>query len=493
MILARGWISLGLYFSGLLTYPFFGPVLAEWAGDTGVFHRLAIFFALGHAAGLAAGGYYYLVKGSRPGNSQAAGMAAAGGTAALSLGLVFFSPAGMGGSIGLIWFILFGFTSGWPVAQFGRWLASPAADGGRGLLMGRSILLANILYFVAAGVVDSGRYSPEPVMVACALMFAVGGALMTWLPAGFSVSSPRSHSDAVKSSLPPLRLMLIGGLVYFTGGLYYQTVLPSYASVSPAYLLLAPYLIGGAVLGPWSDRKGRGGLVVLSLFMLGCGFALWSADVHLHSLGEAAHVAILFGLLCMDLFYWTSLADSAPPGSGSLTLGWGLSLSILAITLPTLFVDLLPRDMVLLQTISGTLGVVFVLLALIVIREGSLDLATQSRTGRLVSHEGPAAIAGVGPANPARREDHPAALPAEPESDASKAPRKLLEQQFLVYNLTSREREIAFFLISEFSTNEILNTLYISQNTLKYHIKNILRKTETGNRQELREKFRFVS
>ncbi len=502
MTLWRGWISLGLYFGGLLSYPFFGPALAQWAGGEEVFHRLAVLFALGHAAGLAAGGYYHRCisfsagrqgpgDGGRNGRDSLAGMVAVGTAAAMSLGLLFFPPAGMGGGIGMIWLFLFGFASGWPVALFGRWLASPAAAGGRGLLMGRSILLGNVIYFIAADVVNSGRYSPEPVMMACALMFAVGGALMTGLPAVLPVSPSRCGRNAVRASLPPLGLLLVGCLVYFTGGLYYQTVLPSYASISPAWLLLVPYLIGTAVLGPWSDRKGRGGLLVLSLFALGCGFALWSAGVQLGWLAGVAHMAIIFGLLCMDLFYWTFLVDSAPPGSGSLTLGWGLSLSVLAITLPAPLAGLLPREMALLQTAGGTLGVLSVILALIVIREGRLDFSTRHETGRIgpfVSHEDPAAKAGADPASPGRPEGHP----AEPGGGAARIPQKIFERQFISLNLTSREREIAFFLLNEFSTAEILNALCISQNTLKYHIKNILRKTETGNRQEFRDKFRAL-
>jgi len=51
--------------------------------------------------------------------------------------------------------------------------------------------------------------------------------------------------------------------------------------------------------------------------------------------------------------------------------------------------------------------------------------------------------------------------------------------------LTARELEILKFLSSEVSNQEIANRLYISENTVKVHIHNILKKLEFRNRKEL--------
>lgn len=61
----------------------------------------------------------------------------------------------------------------------------------------------------------------------------------------------------------------------------------------------------------------------------------------------------------------------------------------------------------------------------------------------------------------------------------------LLEDFSQQYGLSPREKEV-FSLIKEGRSNsEIAGDLYISENTVKFHMKNILRKTECSNRTEL--------
>lgn len=61
----------------------------------------------------------------------------------------------------------------------------------------------------------------------------------------------------------------------------------------------------------------------------------------------------------------------------------------------------------------------------------------------------------------------------------------LLEDFSQKYGLSPREKEV-FSLIKEGRSNsEIAGDLYISENTVKFHMKNILRKTECSNRTEL--------
>ena len=61
----------------------------------------------------------------------------------------------------------------------------------------------------------------------------------------------------------------------------------------------------------------------------------------------------------------------------------------------------------------------------------------------------------------------------------------LLEDFTQAYGLSPREKEV-FSLIKEGRSNsEIANDLYISENTVKFHIKNILKKTACSNRTQL--------
>lgn len=53
------------------------------------------------------------------------------------------------------------------------------------------------------------------------------------------------------------------------------------------------------------------------------------------------------------------------------------------------------------------------------------------------------------------------------------------------YNLSAREREVLPLILTTKSNNEISKELYVSESTIKYHIRNILKKTGCINRQEL--------
>ena len=73
-------------------------------------------------------------------------------------------------------------------------------------------------------------------------------------------------------------------------------------------------------------------------------------------------------------------------------------------------------------------------------------------------------------------------IPILPEEKNSEL---LLEDFSQTYGLSPREKEV-FSLIKEGRSNlEIASDLYISENTVKFHIKNILKKTACSNRPEL--------
>ena len=53
------------------------------------------------------------------------------------------------------------------------------------------------------------------------------------------------------------------------------------------------------------------------------------------------------------------------------------------------------------------------------------------------------------------------------------------------YELSPREREIFRLILSEKTNGEIADKLFISENTVKFHVRNILKKTGCKNRNEL--------
>ncbi len=61
----------------------------------------------------------------------------------------------------------------------------------------------------------------------------------------------------------------------------------------------------------------------------------------------------------------------------------------------------------------------------------------------------------------------------------------LLREHFMARCLTKQETRITFMLIEGIGDDEISTELFISRNTIKFHVRNIIRKLEIANRREL--------
>ena len=71
-------------------------------------------------------------------------------------------------------------------------------------------------------------------------------------------------------------------------------------------------------------------------------------------------------------------------------------------------------------------------------------------------------------------------------SDGKKTESETVDQGFSVhYGLTDRETLVLFHITNKLSNKEIASELFVQESTVKYHVKNILRKTGCSNRHEL--------
>nr|WP_319401214.1 LuxR C-terminal-related transcriptional regulator [uncultured Carboxylicivirga sp.] len=60
------------------------------------------------------------------------------------------------------------------------------------------------------------------------------------------------------------------------------------------------------------------------------------------------------------------------------------------------------------------------------------------------------------------------------------------------FDLTDREIEVLRYIMSDKTNSQIANSLFVSVNTIKYHIKNIYRKLNTNNRNQIKEELNKV-
>jgi DNA-binding NarL/FixJ family response regulator len=88
---------------------------------------------------------------------------------------------------------------------------------------------------------------------------------------------------------------------------------------------------------------------------------------------------------------------------------------------------------------------------------------------------------GHGHGNSGDRSSAPRVVPAVDESDLEPAVRRMAAQG----GLTDRERQILELILAGLQNADIANSLSISANTVKYHVRNMLTKLELESRTEL--------
>ena len=77
----------------------------------------------------------------------------------------------------------------------------------------------------------------------------------------------------------------------------------------------------------------------------------------------------------------------------------------------------------------------------------------------------------------------------EPDEVHQKTEEEIFETFCLHNDLSAREKDIFRMIISNRTNGEIAEALFISENTVKYHVRNLLQKTGCKNRTELQKKY----
>ncbi len=78
----------------------------------------------------------------------------------------------------------------------------------------------------------------------------------------------------------------------------------------------------------------------------------------------------------------------------------------------------------------------------------------------------------------------------EPEAVRQRSEQEVFEAFCLRNDLSNREREVLRMVVQDRANGEIAEALFVSQSTVKYHVRNILQKTGCKNRGELTQKYR---
>jgi len=244
---------------------------------------------------------------------------------------------------------------------------------------------------------------------------------------------------------------------------------------------VVPYILTCLLCGWIADYAGRLKVANMGFVWLGLSMPLLSL-VPLHSIPGymIAQTLIQGGYACIHVFLWVSLSDLASLDRTSLYYGIGLGLNVWLMSFGEFFVArFLPIGEVGFSNIS--------LVAALILFLGIIGLAKLEET--LTYRE--TLPESVYP------EPTPApelsCNPGQPYQMDTAIDNYVLDLLATEYSLTPRELEVIELLLEGMKNDEIQEKLFISQGTLKTHLRHIFRKLDVQNRKELLVSFtRFL-
>lgn len=425
--------------------PLYGSVLqASAAAHRVSFGPLPLWFLIGDAVGLVASGYLL----DRHVRAVAWAAATSAAACALLAGSLWVLP-------GPDWRFalgLMGLAAAPAMVSWGRWFATAVSVSELGRVFGwtaAAVVLVGKAFEVAVPAVGAGwgfalSLVPLAVAIRCGFGFQppVRRAGGQWAPPPQGACWTPEAAGAVRFACFITLYSLVAGLSY-----RFFIAVPVTPYTNDTVRLL-PYAGTVIAAGYLADRHrlmlpvtvGAGALAVA--FLIGAWPAATAQYVGLGLNGA--------GLGLLESAPWLLLAANARPATAGRWFGWGLNLNVVPILLGgaigALFHAMDPTKL-------GLLAAVFVLLAIL-------------------------SLYGVqDPLVPLRQAKVP---PASPEESA-------MERFVRRFSglLTGRELEIGCLALQGVASREISERLYISQNTVKTHLRNVYRKTGAANRAEL--------
>jgi DNA-binding CsgD family transcriptional regulator len=457
-------------FGWVVALPLYGSVGRAWAEARGVgFASLPLWWLGGHAPALMICGMLW----DRRPRAAAAGAQGAAAVGAL-LTLLLLWP-GLPGWAWPVIFILMGAATAAGMTAWGRWYGTTVPLGG----------LARVFSLAAAGVsLTKWLFAALAGVLAPALLVVL---TLPFLAVAMVVArhvDPAVHESraaAVTPDWPRLRagarLALFITFFSVVAGLSYRVLFA--APISPLAdesLRRFPYIVGVLVAGALADRRNLVSVMVVGSGLLALSFLVGAWGDALAQYAGVALNGMSFGLL--ESAPWLLLAANATPATVGRWFGWGLNLNVLPIAigalLPLPFGQLSPERL-------GLLGAVAMLMAILSLHGVVDPLEGVRREEEAVSELGLSEVAA------ALQPDVPPALFTAEALTASFGGETMPELLARRYGavLSGRELEIASLAVLGISTRAVAQQLFISENTVKTHLRNIFRKTGSANRHAL--------
>lgn len=446
--------------------PLYGKVGTIWAEASGVeFGHLPLWFLAAHGLVLILAGHLLDRFPARARQGACFSLAAA---ALLTLTLPAL-PAGRW----WVWFAAAGAVTAPGMVVWGRWYATRVDPAVWGRVFGLAAAAISAIGWLFLLVIEA----TSPLGALFLTLLPLGAAALAlrsgqWPAERHRAASGDWRSLGTKQILQVLFYALFIIAFSVTAGLSYRFLVAE--PITPAAdetLRRLPYILGVLLAGLLADRSNLRTVMTVGSALLAIAYLIGGLGS-----GALTHAGVVmngaaFGLL--ESAPWLLLAASATAQTAGRWFGYGLNLNVLPIfvgaAIPLGPGSLSPERLA--------------ILAALVIVVAILSLQAAADPLERFHHPTPES-----PVQPAPERPVPPA-PEEPEAHPSTPAVAGVDTELLArhfgQSLTERELEVGQLAIQGVPTRSIAAQIFLSENTVKTHLRNVYRKTGSASRHDL--------
>jgi DNA-binding CsgD family transcriptional regulator len=446
-------IVFSLFFAWLLAFPFEGQILYALAGYYQIEPRIMVFGAVSATfCGLFSCGFF--IKSMKAAKKLMLGtivLCIVGSSAFL------FPPSGLW----LVAVLPSSFLAGGCVAAWGYYLWSGTPKNERIKTAADGLIYSNILMILLnmAAIHISPRVGLSLSMLTLGLAFLF--ALRLPESADTAASAPTIRQNKPISIVKPLAfLCLFVIIITINSGLMYQVLNPAYAHLTwlTSWYWAIPYIAALFVMRNLPRKTNRTDILFVAIAMIGFSFIAFICLDHSAISYFIVNTLMLGACGVYDLFWWSILGEMLDfHKNPAKVLGVGLSANVLGVLLGGLIGNVIASPEV--QIFNPTLLALAVVCVTLVL----LPPLHRRLSSLLKNHAYLSAFS---------------ELPAQEQTGQ-------IDRAAKFGNLSERESQVAALLLQAKTYKAIAGELMISENTVKYYIKNVYSKFGVQSRTEL--------
>lgn len=368
--------------------------------------------------------------------------------------LIFYLPYSFLWDISLI---ILSFISGIYIAAWGFYYKTYSTSNNRVKTIAKALIFSNLIMVIINIIaINLSPYIGLTLAILC---------LVTSLLVIKKSSSPKekTNNEAITNivdiSKPVLLLYIFIAIITVTSGLMYQVINPAYSHhrAFASWYWAVPYLVALYILMKSSKKVNKAYILYLAIAMIGLSFVFFLI------LDRSVLSYIIVNTLMMgafgvcDLFWWSIIGELLDyVKNPAKLLGLGLSANVLGILIGSAIgakINIMSNT---LNSASFALLIVFLILIILPLLNKHLSIIINEHIFlfRIYNYE-----------------------------------KEIIDDRISIRkkypNLTDRENEIVELLLSGRTYKMIAEELFLSENTIKTHIKNIYSKYNIQSKAEL--------